>query len=278
MSAKLLDGKKLANQILDELKDEVEKLDKPIALAIILVGDEKASLTYVNQKKKIGKKIGIDIKIYKYPNDISTKKLREKINKLNKMTRVRGIIVQLPLPENINTESILDAIKSKKDVDVLGRESMGRLIKNKSKILPPAVAGIIKLLHEYNIEIKSSRVVVVGHGRLVGKPASIVLSHMNATVTVVNEFTKNKKELLRKADIIVSGVGKANIITKDMVKKGAVVIDAGISFQHGNLIGDIDKKVEKVASYLTPVPGGVGPMTVVMLFHNLFELTNNRVI
>lgn len=270
--AKTLDGKKLSNKILDELKIEIKKLNKKIKLGIILVGENPESISYIERKKKIAKLLKIQIKIYKYPEAISTRKLRAEVVKIGKITTINGLIVQLPLPKNINTEAILNSIPTKKDIDVLNKESVGRLYKNKSNILPPTVAGIIKLLHEYKIKIKGNNIVIVGYGRLIGKPASIVLSHMNATVTVANEFTKNKKELLKKADIVISGVGKANIITKDMVKKGAVVIDAGISFQRGNLIGDVDKKVEKIAGYISPVPGGVGPMTVAMLFYNLIEL------
>lgn len=276
MSAKLLDGKKLADKILDELKIEISKLDVRIRLAIVLVGEDPSSFTYVNQKKKIGKKIGVDVKIYKYSNDISTRKLREKINKLNKLARVKGIIVQLPLPNHINTESILDTVKPKKDVDVLGRESMGRLIKNKSKILPPTVAGIVKLLEEYKIEYKNKNIAILGYGRLVGKPASIVFGNAGASVAVMRSSTKNIDKILKNADIIISGVGKPNLITTRMVKKGAVVMDAGISFKDGKLVGDVTGDVQKIASYITPSVGGVGPMTVAMLFYNLVQLSKEN--
>jgi len=276
MSAKLLGGKKLADKILDELKIEISKLDARIRLAIVLVGEDPSSFAYVNQKKKIGKKIGVDVKIYKYSNDISTRKLREKINKLNKLARVKGIIVQLPLPNHINTESILDTVKPKKDVDVLGRESMGRLIKNKSKILPPTVAGIVKLLEEYKIEYKNKNIAILGYGRLVGKPASIVFGNAGASVAVIRSSTKNIDKILKNADIIISGVGKENLITARMVKKGAVVLDAGISFKDGKLVGDVADDVQKIASYITPSVGGVGPMTVAMLFYNLVQLSKEN--
>lgn len=269
----ILDGKKLADKILDELRIEINGLDARIQLAIVLVGNNPASLTYVEKKQKIGKKIGIDVKIYKHQKDISTRKLRNEINKLNKMAKVQGIIVQLPLPDSINTESILDTIKSKKDVDVLGRESMGRLIKNKSKILPPTVAGILKLLEEYKVEYRNKNIAIVGYGRLVGKPASIIFGNAGASIAVVRSTTKNVARILKNADIIISGVGKPDLITKNMVKKDAVVIDAGISKSDGKLVGDVAPEIKKIASYITLVPGGVGPMTVAMLFYNLIQLS-----
>ena len=275
MSAIILDGKKLSEKILSELKKEVSKIDRPIELAIVLVGENPASLTYTNRKQRVGEELGIKVKIYKYEESISTRKLREEINKLNKNKKIKGIIVQLPLPDHVNTESILDAIKTKKDIDVLGRESTGRLVKNKSKILPPTVAGIKKLLDEYKIEYKGKNVATVGYGSLVGKPASIVFANEGASVFILRSSTKNKEQILAQADIIISGVGKPDLITKDMVKKEAIVIDAGMSQKNKKLVGDVATNVKDVASYITPVPGGVGPMTVAMLFWNLLELTKN---
>jgi len=275
MSAIILDGKKLSEKILSDLKKEISEINRPIELAIVLVGNNPASLAYTKRKQKIGEELGIKVKIYKYEENISTRKLREEINKLNKNKKIKGIIAQLPLPNHINTESMLDAIKAKKDIDVLGRESVGRLYKNKSKILPPTVAGIKKLLDEYKIEYKGKNVAIVGYGSLVGKPASMVANE-GASIFVLRSSTKNKNKLLREADIIISGVGKPNLITKKDVKKGVIIMDAGMSEQNGKLVGDVADEVKKIAKYITPVPGGVGPMTVAMLFWNLLELVKNR--
>jgi len=259
-----------------DLKKEISEINRPIELAIVLVGNNPASLAYTKRKQKIGEELGIKVKIYKYEENISTRKLREEINKLNKNKKIKGIIAQLPLPNHINTESMLDAIKAKKDIDVLGRESVGRLYKNKSKILPPTVAGIKKLLDEYKIEYKGKNVAIVGYGSLVGKPASMVFANEGASIFVLRSSTKNKNKLLREADIIISGVGKPNLITKKDVKKGVIIMDAGMSEQNGKLVGDVADEVKKIAKYITPVPGGVGPMTVAMLFWNLLELVKNR--
>ena len=285
MSAIILDGKKLANKILEELKTEIGKLNVQIELAIVLVGSDPPSVSYVNQKQKTGKTIGIDVKIYNYEKNISTRKLREEINKLNKNKKITGIIVQLPLPNTINTESILDAVNPKKDVDVLNRESVGRLYKNKSKVLPPTIAGIKKILEEYKIECRGKNIAIVGYGILVGKPATIIFANEGASIFVVRSSTKSIEEILKQADIIISGVGKPNLITKNMLKKDAVVVDAGTSISEQRtannkqykkiIVGDVAEDVKDVAKYITPVPGGVGPMTVAMLFWNLLELIKN---
>src|SRR3989338_8217434 len=248
MSAIILDGKKLSEKILSDLKKEVLEINKPIELAIVLVGNNPASLAYTKRKQKIGEELGIKVKIDKYEENISTRKLREEINKLNKNKKIKGIIAQLPLQNHINTESMLDAIKAKKDIDVLGRESVGRLYKNKSKILPPTVAGIKKLLDEYKIEYKGKNVAIIGYGSLVGKPASIVFANEGASVFILRSSTKNKEEILTQADIIISGVGKPDLITKDMVKKETVVIDAGMSQKNKKLVGDVATNVKDVDS------------------------------
>lgn len=269
----ILDGKKLSEKIASELKKEVAKLNKNLTLGIVLVGKNESSKNYVEQKKKLGKQIGVEIEIFNYPEAISTRKLREEIGKISKKTRINGLIVQLPLPKSINTQYILNAISPKKDVDVLTRELAGRLYLGISHILPPTTAGILKLLDSYKIEIKSKNITVVGFGKLVGQPISTALAQRGATITVVNEFTKDKKIFLKNADIVISGVGKVNIINKKMLKRGVIIIDAGITYINNKIVGDVNEDVKKVAKYITPVPGGVGPMTVVMLFSNLIELS-----
>ncbi|MDX1535449.1 MAG: bifunctional 5,10-methylenetetrahydrofolate dehydrogenase/5,10-methenyltetrahydrofolate cyclohydrolase, partial [Candidatus Spechtbacterales bacterium] len=185
------------------------------------------------------------------------------------------VLVQLPLPKEINTDYVLNTIKKEKDIDRLSKKSLGEIEQNTNSPLPPTVAGIMMLLDEYKIKTKGKHVVIVGHGRLVGRPISKVLKNKGATISIVDEFTpeETKRTLLKSADMVVSGVGKANLITKDMLKEGVVAIDAGISIKDGKLTGDIAENVKEVASYYTPVPGGIGPMTVAMLFRNLIELS-----
>ena len=269
---KILDGRELSNKILTELKQEAKELNKPLKLGIIMVGDDDVSKKYIEQKKKKGDELGVEVKVYRYDKDITTKKLREQIGVICRVKDIGGVIVQLPLPGHINEQGVLDAILPEKDVDVLSSKALGKFYTGKSKILPPTVAGIAKLLDEYKIEAKGKIVAIVGQGKLVGKPASIEFERMGATVLSINEFTQNKEELIKKADIIVSGVGKSGVITKEMVKEGAVVIDAGTSMESGKLKGDTAEDVSDIASHITPVPGGVGPMTVVMLFYNLIKL------
>ncbi|MEX0877359.1 MAG: bifunctional 5,10-methylenetetrahydrofolate dehydrogenase/5,10-methenyltetrahydrofolate cyclohydrolase [Candidatus Spechtbacterales bacterium] len=295
MSAIILDGKKLADEILSGLKEEIKDLNKKIKLGIVLVGDDAVSLKYIEKKIKAGGELGIEVKVYKYDKDITTKKLREEVGRICRLPNMGGVLIQLPLPSHINTQGILDAVLPQKDIDVLGAKAFGKFYAGKSPIMPPTVAGILKLLEEvptlrcedvggrdpdrdkrvgkYNIEVKGRRVAVVGQGQLVGKPMSIILMQKGATVLAINEFTENKGGLIKKADIIISGVGKPGLITKDMLKEGAVVVDAGTTVENGKLVGDVAGDVKDVASYITPVPGGVGPMTVAMLFWNLVELT-----
>lgn len=273
MSAKVLDGKKLSEKILNELKTEIATLNKRIKLGIVLVGDDEVSVKYIEKKIKAGEKLGVEVKVYKYDKDITTKKLREQIGVICHIPHTEGVLVQLPLPEHINTQSILDAVLPEKDIDVLGAKALGRFYVGKSPITPATIAGILRLIDEYKIEIKGKTVAVIGQGRLVGSPMSIALMQRGATVISVNEFTENKEELIKKADMVVSGVGKPGLITKDMIKKGAVIIDAGTTAENGKLVGDVAEDAKEVASYITPVPGGVGPMTVAMLLYNLVELS-----
>lgn len=283
--ATIIDGKQLSEKILNELKVEISKLNYSPRLGIVLVGDDAASLSYVERKKKMGADIGVEVKVYKFEKDISTRKLREKINHIQRVQRIKGVIVQLPLPEHINTGYILNTIKENKDVDRLSKEASGKLYQYQLPnpappggpglaLLPPTVAGIERLLEEYKIEVKGKHTVIAGYGRLVGKPASIMFKEMGATVSILDEFTPEeiKKALTKSADIVVSGVGKPDLITKDILKEGIVVIDAGTSMKDGKLVGDFAEDIKDIASYYTPVPGGIGPMTVAMLFYNLVKL------
>ena len=229
MSAKILDGKKLSEKILSELKEEVKKINKPLKLGVILVGDNEVSQKFIERKKKAGETIGVEVKIYKYESGITTKKLREQVGKICRIPGIRGIIVQLPLPQHIRTQNVLDAILPEKDVDVLGYKALGKFYANKSRVAPPTASGIVKLLLEYNISIEGKVAAMVGYGRLVGKPTAHMLEEMGTTVIAINRDTKNKTELVKMADIVVIGTGEPGSVTKDMIKKGAVVIDAGIN-------------------------------------------------
>ena len=271
--AKILDGKKLSEKILSELKEEVNKINKPIKLGVILVGDNEVSQKFIERKKKAGETIGVEVKVYKYESAITTKKLREQVGKICRVPGIRGVIVQLPLPEHINIQSVLDAIPSEKDIDVLGYKALGKFYANKSRVAPPTATGIVKLLLEYNISIEGKVAAMVGYGQLVGRPTAHILEEMGATVIAINRDTKNKAELVKIADIVVIGTGEPGSVTKDMVKKGATVIDAGITAKDGKIVGDAAEDVKEIAGFISPVPGGVGPMTIAMLLHNLVKMS-----
>ncbi|MDX1607892.1 MAG: bifunctional 5,10-methylenetetrahydrofolate dehydrogenase/5,10-methenyltetrahydrofolate cyclohydrolase [Candidatus Spechtbacterales bacterium] len=270
--AEILDGKKISDKILSELKKDIKKLNREIKLGVVMVGANAVSEKYVAQKKEIGRELGIEVRVYKYDKDITTKKLRKQIGDICRVPNMGGVIVQLPLPGHINTQSVLDAVLPEKDVDILSSKTLGKFYTGKSQIIPPTVSGIIKLLEEYNIETEGKNVVIIGQGRLVGKPAAVAFARRGATIISINKNTKNKEELIKKSDIIISGAGKPGLIKGDMVKEGAVVIDAGTTSEEGEIRGDVAEDAKEVAAYLTPVPGGVGPMTVAMLFYNLVKL------
>jgi len=268
-----LDGKKLSEKILNNLKKEIESRQLKLKLAVVLVGDNYVSKTFINQKQKAAEKIGIDFQLYRFEEKIESDELKKEIEKIVKDSANSGVVIQLPLPKKFNTHDVLNLVPRGKDTDVLSEESLGKFYQGTLGILPPTVNGILKLLRNYKIELLGKNIVVVGAGRLVGFPLAIKLLREKATLSVLNEFTKDAPAFIRKADILISAVGKPNLIKGDMVKKGAVVIDAGSSMEKGEIVGDVDfKSVSKKASYITPVPGGVGPMTVACLLENLINL------
>ena len=270
---KLLNGKKLAEEILENLKKEIKKKKLKLRLAVVQIGKNPISQIFINQKKKACKKIGIDFKLYQLKERVNPAQLKKKISEIVSNPENSGIVIQLPLPKNLDIQEILNTIPLKKDVDVLSEESLGKFYVSALPILPPTLQGIIYLLKKYRIKVRGRYVVVVGVGRLVGNPLALWLLYEKATVSAVTEFTKDASFFTEKADILVSGVGKPNLIRADMVKKGVIVIDAGCSMKSGKLVGDVDfKNVSKKASYITPVPGGVGPMTVACLLENLVKL------
>jgi len=269
----IIDGKKLAQEIIEELKKEREKIAKKIRLAVILVGNNPASLSYIKQKEKVAKEIGIDTRIYQYVDSIKTKELRKKVGEICRVTYNRGVIVQLPLPSSINAQVVLNGILPEKDPDILCEKNLGTFYTERLKILPPVLASIKFLLEKYKIDIEGKNVLIIGRGRLVGKPASLWFINQRATVITANSKTKDLKELISKSDIIISSAGKHGLITGDLIKKGVVIFDAAVVSEDGKLKGDCDfDSVKDKAKFITPVPGGIGPLCVAFLFKNLLEL------
>lgn len=271
--AKIIDGKAISAEVRAEIKAEVAKLSEKgigVCLAVVIVGDDPASQIYVRNKKKACDETGIRSEIIAMPAETSEKELISVLDGLNFRSDVNGILVQLPLPRHINERNIIAHIAPEKDVDAFRDENVGRIMTGSFSFLPCTPAGIIELLHRSKISIEGKECVVVGRSNIVGKPMAMLLLHENGTVTICHSKTKNLPEITRRADILVSAVGKANFITADMVKAGAVVIDVGMNrTPEGKLAGDVDfPAVEPIASFITPVPGGVGPMTVTMLLKN----------
>ena len=266
----LLDGKTLSAQIIDSVKNEAVKL-KPV-LTVILVGDNPASLTYVKNKQIACEKAGIKYIEHKFPSTITQKELLAEINTINQDPSIHGLLVQLPLPDHIYVPDVIRAIDPKKDVDGFHAYNIGKMfLSPEFEDLPPATpSGIVKLLDHYNIPIQGQEVVVVGHSNIVGKPISVMMLNRNATVTTCHIYTKDLAEHTKRADILIVAVGKAGLITGDMVKDGAVVVDVGTNRNtEGKLCGDVDfESVSKKVSYISPVPGGVGPMTIAALILN----------
>jgi methylenetetrahydrofolate dehydrogenase (NADP+) / methenyltetrahydrofolate cyclohydrolase len=280
--ATILDGKKLRDKILLELKTKIDSMDShsPIKpkLVVILVGENPASQIYVNTKKKIAEKIGIISEVVEYPKSVHQEELISKIESLNDDKSVTAILVQLPLPEHIDKQKILNTINPKKDVDGLTDYNSAMLFHNEVPYAYPCTPkGIIRLLDEYKIEIEGKHAVVIGRSNLVGKPLAQMLLNRNATVTVCHSHTKNITDIIKTADILISAVGK-KIVGEKMIKSGCVVVDVGIFKDSNNkTTGDVDfDKVMPLSSYISPVPGGVGPMTIASLMSNTVDLFDKQ--
>lgn len=273
----ILDGKGLARQNEITLKEKVKSLKQKFGftptLRVILVGENPASIAYVNSKKKACDRVGIDGEIIRLPIDIQEEALIDKIESLNHDPKVDGILVQLPLPKHINETFVLNKVSPDKDVDGLHTINAGKLFTKQPGVVPATPLGVMMLLNHYKIQTEGKYAVVVGRSNLVGMPLSKLLNDADATVTVVHRKTTDLASFTRQADILCVAVGKPNFITKDMVKPGAVVVDVGINRVGDILVGDVDfEGVKDVASYITPVPGGVGPMTIsALLFNVLFQ-------
>ncbi|MCF8234732.1 MAG: bifunctional methylenetetrahydrofolate dehydrogenase/methenyltetrahydrofolate cyclohydrolase FolD [Bacteroidales bacterium] len=290
---KLIDGRKTAELIKEEIKKEIagmiDKNDKSPHLAAVLVGDDPASQTYVSGKEKACKKVGMMSSVYKHPANISEKELLEVVDFLNGDPEIDGFIVQLPLPDHINEQKVIEAIDPRKDVDGFHPVNLGRMITGMPAYIPATPLGIMTLLERYEIETEGKNCVVIGRSNIVGTPVGILMSRKsdpgNATVTLCHSKTENLKDIAAQADIIIAAIGKAGSVTADMVKKDAVVIDVGIHRIKSNqtktgykLVGDVDfDRVSKKCSYITPVPGGVGPMTIISLLTNTLKASKKEI-
>lgn len=273
---KILDGKSLSAKVKDELKGNVNSYFQTPILAVVTIGDDAASEVYVKNKKKACEYVGMSFIHLDYASCVKEEVVIKKIKQLNKDKSINGIIVQLPIPDNFNVSKIINTIDPSKDVDGLTNTQAGKLIKNEKCLIPCTPKGIMEIFKEYKIDLEGKHVVIVGRSNLVGKPLMLECLNKNATVTMCHSKTKDLKKYTKDADILVVAVGKKYLIDKTMVKKDSVIIDVGINRIDGKLYGDVNPNVEEVCGYLTPVPGGVGPMTVSMLLKNTFEAYKNQ--
>ena len=277
----IIDGKAISAATRGDIKIQVDELKKQgitPGLAVIIVGDDPASRVYVNNKKKACAELGMLSEEYALPADTTEEELLDLINTLNGREDIDGILCQLPLPRHLDEKRVLNAISSEKDVDAFHPVNVGKIMIGDYSFLPCTPAGVMELIRRSNIDVAGKNCVVIGRSNIVGKPMAMLMLHANATVTICHSRTQNLKEICRSADIIVAAVGKAYFVTADMVKEGAVVIDVGMNRNsEGKLCGDVDyDEVSKVASAITPVPGGVGPMTITMLMQNTLTAAKQR--
>lgn len=268
----IMDGKSLKNEILSGLAEEVKALDKVPTLCVIQVGDDEASNVYINQKRKMCNDIGYNFIHEKYDDSITEDELLKNIERFNSNDNIDAILVQMPLPSGINEKSIQNAVNKYKDVDGLNDSNIVDLISGKSSLYPCTACGVISLLDKYGVTLEGSNVVIVGRSSLVGMPLFHMLENRNATVTLCHSKTRNLQSITKNADIIISATGVKGLIKEDMVNNNAVVVDVGITRENGKLYGDVDfDNVSKKASLITPVPGGVGPMTIASLAQNILK-------
>ncbi|MBP3284208.1 MAG: bifunctional methylenetetrahydrofolate dehydrogenase/methenyltetrahydrofolate cyclohydrolase FolD [Clostridia bacterium] len=269
---KLIDGKLISAEIQERLKQDIEKLEKKPGLAVILVGEDPASCVYVRNKEKMCQKLGIQSLVYRLPAETTEEELLKLIDELNINEEVDGILLQHPVPAQIDERKAFNKIAPEKDVDGFHMINRGKLAIGEDCFVACTPLGVITMLKHENIEIEGKRAVIVGRSNIVGKPLYELLLKENATVTVCHSKTKNLKEVCAEADILIAAIGKPKFVTADMVKEGAVVVDVGINRIDGKLIGDVDfENVKEKASYITPVPGGVGPMTMATLMENVLK-------
>ena len=269
----LLDGKKLAGRMLDAVKNDVGALSKKPRLAVVVVGEDPVIRSFIREKKKAADRVGIDVRIYPFPADITTSALRGRIARIVHEKENSAVIIQLPLPSHINRQYILDAIPPEKDADVLSSRAIGNFAAGKGLVMPPVVGAVMALLEAHEVDWHHKHVAILGAGMLVGLPLALWLTREHAHFTVIGADVERDADRVRAADIVISGIGKPGIVTGEMIKEGATVIDAGTSESQGKVVGDVDTdSVRPKASFLSPVPGGVGPMTVAVLMRNVAAL------
>ena len=270
MAAKIIDGKAISAEVKEQVRAEIERDKIKAGLAVVIVGDDPASRVYVNNKKKACELCGIQSFEYALPAETTQKQLLELVDTLNADKSVNGILVQLPLPRHLDEKAVIERISPLKDVDAFHETNVGKIMIGNYAFLPCTPAGCMELIHSTGVEVAGKECVVIGRSNIVGKPMAMLLLHENGTVTVCHSKTKDLAEVCRRADILVAAVGRPNFVTADMVKDGAVVIDVGINrLESGKLCGDVKfDEVSEKAGYITPVPGGVGPMTIAMLMKN----------
>lgn len=269
---KLIDGKKIQTEMIEELNKEVSSLKSVPKLVIIQIGDFGPSNKYVAQKKTVGEKVGILVEHIRFTEENTEEEVVNKIDELNNDKNVHGVMVQLPLPKGFDEDKITNRVASYKDVDGLTTENIGRLFDGKNAFTPCTALGVMELFKRYNISLKGKHAVILGRSKLVGKPLIGCLLNENATVTVCHSKTENLESITKKADILIVAIGKKHFVTKDMVRRGTVVIDVGINVEDGKIYGDVNfEDVKQKASYMTPVPNGVGRMTVISLMKNVIK-------
>ena len=268
----IMSGKEVSSKIKEDIKKEVESLEDKLTLCVVQIGNDEASNVYVRQKEKMSNELGIGFLHAKYDDTLLEEEIENEVSKLNNDPNITGIIIQLPIPNKYNTNKLINLISSNKDVDGLTDDNKVKLYNNEDAIIPCTPLGVMELLNYYNIDVKGKNVVIIGRSLLVSKPLFNLLLNKDATVTMCHSKTIDLAAITKNADILISATGKPHLVTEDMVKEGAVVIDVGINRVDGKLCGDVDfENVSKKTSYITPVPGGVGPMTVTMLMKNTVD-------
>lgn len=273
MTAEIINGNKIAADIEKHIKADIKELDQSPTLGVVLIGNNKASKTYIKKKRKKAQELNCGFKLFDYPKNVTQDKLIKDINKIQKQNKADGIIIQLPIPERLYP-NLLDAIRPEFDIDCLGSQNLGKLIKGKNQLTPPTASAIMEIFKRINVNLKGKKVTIVGTGILVGKPTAILAMNKQATVTTCNIHTKNLKSECLDSDIIICGAGQKDLITKDIVSENVVVIDAGVDYKDGKTYGDVKfDEVKEKASCITPTPGGLGPITVAKLFENLVQIS-----
>lgn len=268
----ILDGNKLSKKILEDIAKEIKKRHLLLRLAVVLVGDNSVSRSYTTKKQQACEAVGIDFKLFNFPSDIDDSEFKKEIKKIVDDKSISGVVIQLPLPPKFDTSEILNFIPADKDIDVLSSANFEKFSKNELPILPPVVGAIKRLFEEYKISIKNKKITLIGRGRLVGRPLSVWLENNKIKFFLADKKTEDISKFTKESDIIISGAGCGGLIKEDMVKRGAVLVDVGTSSEEGKVKGDIDPSSYQKSSYVAPVPGGVGPMTVAILVENLLKL------